>query len=409
MAINNQSKKQDIPVGWDRVKLREVAEVYSGATPKTSDPSYWNGDIDWVTPRDLSSLNERSILYSERRITRKGLESCSATLVAPNSIIMSSRAPIGYLAINKVPVATNQGCKNISPKPNLNVDYLYYYLTHNIDSVKRLGAGSTFAEVGKSAVESVEILLPPLTEQKRIAEILSTVDEEIQKTDAIISVTEKLKRGLMQQFFTRGIGHTKFKETTLGKVIDTVIDHRGLTPKKLGGEWTTAGIPAISAMNVKNGEIVKLETIRYVNETLFKRWMPEGIENGDVLLTSEAPLGEAYLVKPEDKYCLSQRLFALRPRKAELIGAYLYYFLTSPAGQGGLLERATGSTAKGIRQTELLKISISYPEAEEQKRIAGILSAVDEKISVNKKLKEKLTLLKKGLMQDLLSGSVRTG
>jgi type I restriction enzyme, S subunit len=258
-----------------------------------------------------------------------------------------------------------------------------------------------------SQYQNLEITLPPIKEQKKIAEILEIVDEDIAKTQEVIKATEKLKRGLMQQLFTRGIGHTKFKETTLKEALDSVIDHRGLTPKKLGGDWSENGIPAISAMNVKNGEIIKPETIRHVDDVLFKKWMPEGIESGDVLLTSEAPLGEAYLVKPNDKYCLSQRLFALRPRSKELIGTYLYYFLISPNGQKRLLERATGSTAKGIRQTELLKIDISYPDLNEQKGVTEILSAIDEKISVNKKLKGKFTLLKKGLMQDLLSGIVR--
>lgn len=407
MAINNQSPKQDLPDGWYRVKLKDVADVYSGATPKTSEPSYWNGDIDWVTPKDLSLLKERSIVRSERRITQKGLESCSATLVAPNSIIMSSRAPIGYLAINKVPVATNQGCKNITPKSNLDVDYLFYYLTQNIDSVKRLGAGSTFAEVGKSAVESVEILIPPVTEQKKIAQILSTVDYELQKTDEVIIATKKIRRGLMQKLFSRGIGHVTFKKTEAGNIPESwevsrlgdLVDIRsGDTPS--GFKFENNGTHPFYKVEDMNQSSKYLVPTRYRFNNYNKPLMPRGMivfpKRGAAIYTNKVRL------LTTDSYFDTNVMGLLA--KEGLFSEYLYYLLTHI----GLAQFADSTSIAQINNKHIEPLLIPLPKEEEQKKIASILSSVDEKISIHQKLKEGLTILKKGLMQDLLTGKKRT-
>lgn len=257
-----------------------------------------------------------------------------------------------------------------------------------------------------SQYQELDIVVPSIEEQRKIAEILSSVDRYIEKIDENISNTEELKSGLMTKFFTKGLGDKKLSKDKLGNLLQVVIDRRGITPKKLGGEWIDTGIPAISAMNVKKGKIVKPESIRYVDEALYKRWMSEDLISDDVILTSEAPLGETYLVKNE-KFCLSQRLFGLRPYQQKISGEFLFHFLNSPVGQKRLYARATGTTAKGIRQSELLKVEIDYPEeVATQKKITEIISAVDHKIDLYKELKTKFVFLKKGLVSDLLSGKV---
>lgn len=191
-----------------------------------------------------------------------------------------------------------------------------------------------------------------------------------------------------------------WKYTNLDEALELVIDHRGLTPKKLGSDWTDEGIAAISAMNVKRGKIVSKNQIRYVTDGLYRKWMPNELMNGDVLLTSEAPLGEAYIIRNNEKFCLSQRLFALRPKNTVLVSEYLYYYLTSEFGSKKLHERATGSTAKGIRQTELLKVEIPVPPISTQNRISTILYAIDQDIEKTDCIIQKTEVLKKGLLFD---------
>jgi type I restriction enzyme S subunit len=172
-----------------------------------------------------------------------------------------------------------------------------------------------------------------------------------------------------------------------GEGLSLIIDHRGITPKKLGGDWDHSGIPALSAKNIKNGQIINQSDIRYINQNMYEKWMPEKLEKGDILLTSEAPLGEVYYLKEKNDYCLSQRLFALRANIHVLYPCYLYHFLRSPSGQHALERRISGTAAQGIRQAELRKIDVVVPvDISEQKRIAEILSAFDDKIENNNRI-----------------------
>lgn len=179
---------------------------------------------------------------------------------------------------------------------------------------------------------------------------------------------------------------SKIVETELGSLLDTIIDYRGKTPKKLKGEWALSGIQALSAKNIKRGKIVNPESIRFVDEDLYSRWMKQEVKRGDILMTSEAPLGETYYVKSDDKILLSQRLFALRTNAKKLDSGFLFYYFNSKAGNHELLSRATGTTVGGIRQTALAKVKVRYPEdTATQKQIASILFAYDDLIENNEK------------------------
>jgi type I restriction enzyme S subunit len=175
-------------------------------------------------------------------------------------------------------------------------------------------------------------------------------------------------------------------EQRLGDLLELVIDHRGKTPKKLGGDFVDDGVPVVSAIHVKGGVIDWSQRERYVTQEMFVKWMPIRLERGDVLLTSEAPLGETALVPTSEDLVLSQRLFALRGKPGLLDSAFLRYFLASVPGQQRLNERASGTTVVGIRQEELLKVLVPLPPIVEQRRIAGVLGALDDLIDTNKTL-----------------------
>lgn len=175
----------------------------------------------------------------------------------------------------------------------------------------------------------------------------------------------------------------------LADVISLVIDHRGLTPKKLKGDWADEGYRALSAKNVKTGEIVQIDSIKYVNEELYHRWMPDEIERGDILVTSEAPFGEIYQWNSDEKIVLSQRLFGIRVKK-EFDASFIYYYMTSRKFYAEMHSRATGTTVIGLRQPELLKCEINYPDIDTQRRISSVLRAIDDKININNKINDNL-------------------
>ena len=184
---------------------------------------------------------------------------------------------------------------------------------------------------------------------------------------------------------------SNWRKMTLEDTLKLLIDHRGITPKKLGGNWSDEGIPALSAKNIKTGSITNEQDIRFVNEKLYNRWMPDKLEAGDILLTSEAPLGQLYYLKEKQDYVLSQRLFGLRANQDIIDPKYLYYFLSGPIGQQELRRRLSGTAAEGIRHAELVQILVDMPEKiEEQEQIVSSISAFDDKIVINNKIAQTL-------------------
>ena len=183
---------------------------------------------------------------------------------------------------------------------------------------------------------------------------------------------------------------SKWKEVPLSEIVSLIIDYRGKTPKKLGGDWSTQGIQALSAKNIKTREIVQPDTIRYVDSNMYQSWMKEEIQRGDILITSEAPFGEVFYWDSDEKIVLSQRLFAIRCKK-EYYSPFVFQYMTSERFQCELSGRATGTTVTGLRQPELLKCLVSLPDDyQEQCTIADALSAIDARIALNKKINHHL-------------------
>ncbi len=168
----------------------------------------------------------------------------------------------------------------------------------------------------------------------------------------------------------------------LGDIVKEIIDYRGKTPKKLGFDWSESGIRAFSAKNIKTGQIVQPESIRYISEENYPKWMKQEVERGTILITSEAPFGQIFYWNSDEKIVLSQRLFAIKI-KDEFDSEFVYYQMTSDRFQSELKARATGSTVTGLRQPELMKCEIDLPDLKTQKKIVHILSALDQKIELN--------------------------
>lgn len=181
----------------------------------------------------------------------------------------------------------------------------------------------------------------------------------------------------------------EWKEYTVADVISTVIDYRGKTPKKLGGDWSDSGYRALSAKNIKTGKIVQRDSIRYVSEDMYRCWMKEEIQKEDILITSEAPFGQIYYWDSVEKIVLSQRLFAVRINQ-RFYPKYIYFYMTSSSFQTELYGRATGTTVVGLRQPELLKCKILAPDYQEQKRIADTLWCLEQKININEAINNNL-------------------
>ncbi|MBW9214772.1 restriction endonuclease subunit S [Mumia sp. zg.B53] len=193
------------------------------------------------------------------------------------------------------------------------------------------------------------------------------------------------------------------KQVLLGDALELLLDHRGKTPKKLGADFTPTGVPVVSAQLVAHG-VLDLAEARTVSAATFEKWMPVPLAEGDVLLTSEAPLGRVARVSNGEPLVLGQRLFALRGKRGVLDSRYLFYYLQTETAQGELFARSTGSTVVGIRQSALRMIPINLPDIHEQQAIAEVLGALDDKIAANTNLARTADGLASALFRQTVAG-----
>lgn len=168
------------------VKLSDIGEVVGGATPSTKNPDNYDGNIAWITPKDLAGYNKVYISKGERNINEMGFKSCSTKILPKNSVLFSSRAPIGYVAISANDLCTNQGFKSIIPNDKIDYKFLYYLLKHNKDYIASKGSGSTFKEVSGSVMKGIELSIPKnINDQKKISKVLFDIDKKIELNNEI--------------------------------------------------------------------------------------------------------------------------------------------------------------------------------------------------------------------------------
>ena len=187
---------------WEESRIGDFGEIYSGGTPSTTKSTYWDGDIDWITPTDITKQDKRYINSSKRRITKEGLKNSSAKLVPAGSLLICTRATIGAMAITSHAMCTNQGFKNIVPNDDYDIEFIYYLLSFNPNQLIRRASGSTFLELSKSEFEAIKFKTPQLKEQQKIAAVLTNADKEIELLEQQLADLQQEKKALMQVLLT---------------------------------------------------------------------------------------------------------------------------------------------------------------------------------------------------------------
>jgi type I restriction enzyme S subunit len=409
-----------LPENWSMAKMYDTGLIVSGGTPDTSKPEYWDGEISWCTPTDITSLKgARYIRNTTRRITEAGLKNSSASVLPTQSLVVCTRATIGDCAINISPLTTNQGFKAIIPNQNWSVEFLYYLMVSMKKKLTKLSSGSTFLELSKRAFENIDIQSPPLFEQKKIAEILFAIDDKIDLINIQIAETEKLKNGLMHTLLTKGIGHTKFKNSELGeipenwrviKLIETSVN--GISngvfndPKKVG-----KGFKLINVVNMYSGDCIDTSELQLL-ELENIEFEKNKVEYGDVFFTRSSLVAEGIAhcnvnLSHENTLTYDGHLMRIRPNSELIIPKFLNYFCKTNSARCFLISRGKTATMTTIGQKDIADLPIVVPSIQEQEKIIEILSTVEDKIGVLKKKKLLYQKLKTGLMQQLLTGKIR--
>ncbi|MEA2016619.1 MAG: restriction endonuclease subunit S [Actinomycetota bacterium] len=419
--MNKQEFKETeigrIPIEWEVKKIVDLFKIITGTTPSTKQKGYWsNGHINWITPGDMSKFNEELFIEnSERKITERGLRETNLTLMPNESIIISTRAPVGYVVIVNGEATFNQGCKGLIPNrpKEINSIFYAYYLLNKKTLLQHSSSGSTFKELSKKTLEDFNIIFIPLPEQNKIAEILSSVDNTIKEVDESIAKTEKLKKALMQELLTKGIGHTEFKETEIGEIPEE------WEVVKLGGE-SIAKVRGNRTIN--RFDIVAFIPMEYISESnLFVRYemrFREEVKSftycecGDLLLAKITPSlengkqGIVPDVLPNGFALATTEVFPILCKGIEKL--FLYYLLKFSRFRNKIIFSMIGTTGRQRASKKSVEnLFIPLPPLREQNKIAEILSTVDERIQLLKNKRNKLERVKKGLMNDLLIGRRR--
>ncbi len=401
--------KNGVQKPWKKIKLKILFKVYGGTTPSTLEKRFWNGEIPWAIPTDITKKKNNMFLTdTDKKITEEAVKRCGLKIIPPNAVLLTSRATIGFACVNKIPVTINQGITALIPKDKEKTVSLFYayYFSSLKTYLEQLAGGSTFKEVSRETLKNLLIPLPPLPEQRKIAEILGNVDEAIEKVEKIIEKTERIKKGLMRELLTRGTGHKEFKRTEIGTI-----------PK----EWKVVRLGDKNFFNVIMGQSPPSQTYNSNKEGLPflqgkadfgeiypspKIYCSKPIKvaiKDDVLLSVRAPVGDVNLAP--FKCCIGRGLAAIRTNKEKVEPLFLFYFLRFR--HKSFVSLSTGSTFKAIKKETIENFSLPLPPLSEQKKIVEILMEVDKKLEMERKRKEKLEKLKKGLMEDLLTGKRR--
>lgn len=417
MRLNKQElqamlkNNQKIPEGWSVKKISDLGTTVSGGTPDTNNPEYWDGDVLWVTPSEVSALSNRFIWDTERKITEKGLKQSSAKLLPVNSLIICTRATIGDCCINKKPICTNQGFKNIIVTGN-NVDFLYYLISKNKHELIRKACGSTFLEISKKDIDNLKFPIPPLHEQEKIAEILGTWDEAIEKLTSLIEQKKLLKKGLMQKLLTGKVrlpGFTQpWKEVKLGEI--GTISSAGVDKKIVEGEDL---VELLNYMDVyKKDFLYKTDTSMTVSAPM-RQIKNCNLRKGDIFFTpsSETPddiAHSAVVMEDIPNGVYSYHIIRLRPTTLIDLKFSAYAFKTAKFYKQAYAWCEGSGQRYVISQDDFRNMKIYIPSnISEQHAIAEVLSTADDEINLLNQKLEATKEQKKGLMQQLLTGQVR--
>lgn len=423
---------EEVPEHWDVKRVKRVFRVVNGSTPASGEPALWDGHIPWATPEDLGDLSGKTIETTRRNITHAGYSSCGTTIVPAGSLVLSTRAPIGHLALAGIDLCTNQGCRSLVFRNAASSDFFFYQLLAARSELESLGQGSTFRELAKGMLEYVELTDPPASEQRAIAAFLdresARIDALVAKKERLIELLQEKRTALITSAVTKGLDPTvpmkdsgikwlreipaHWEVLSIGRVISGI--EQGWSPvaedrQAEPGEW---GVIKLSA--VERGAFVPVE-----HKALPIGLAPDvryEIRDGDFLLTrSNTPelVGDVCVVRrPPPRLMLCDLVYRLDLRRNAVVPGYLSYWLLSPAGRYQIEVEARGASQSMVKVSQGLirSWSVLLPPTTEQHAIVAFLdqesARIDSLISKVRDAIDRLKELRTALISAAVTGKI---
>lgn len=391
---------------WKEVTLGELGTIVGGATPSTKNPSFYDGNIPWLTPKDLSVNSNMYILRGARNITEVGFKSCSCKMLPKGSVLFSSRAPIGYVAIAANDMCTNQGFKSVIPNEETDSEFLYYLLKYNKDNIASQGSGTTFAEVSGKTMKEIEVMVPKETEdQRRIASILSSLDRKIELNNKINADLEEMAQAIFKNWF---VDFEPFKD---GKFVDSEL---GMIPEgwKVGSPYeyvkVVYGAPYKSAKFNDNGEGLPLIRIRDLKDCNPQFYTPEILPQTEYVNMGDIVAGMDAEFVPHiwkgNTGLLNQRVCKLMPQQTSISNLFVLY-LMKPELEF-VQSYKTGTTVSHLGKADIDKFVVVLPPLKVVEECSKILDSILQRIKNISAESRTLSTLRDTLLPRLMSGEL---
>ncbi len=384
---------------WKEYKLGDVLNLISGGTSKTSIPEYWNGDIPWLSVSDFNN-GQKYVCCAEKSITQLGLNKSSTNILKKGQIIISARGTVGVISMLGRDMAFNQSNYGIDAKKEISDNHFLYYLLKNIVPVFLSNSyGAVFNTITKITFDHITINLPPLSEQKAIAEVLSSLDDKIDLLHRQNKTLEQMAETLFRQWFVEE-AEEDWEVGELGDIV-TVVDNRGKTPPNTK-EKTPYPLIEVNALGKEN-RLVDYSVIRkYVDKEIFESWFRNTPKKYDTLLSTVGSIGAISMYVLETGN-VAQNVIGLSAKN--ISSFYLYQFLRYRTNEILLLD--IGGVQPSIKVPHLLSLKIFIPPAALQKKFDYQIKEFISKMEINYLQIHTLEKLRDTLLPKLMSGEVR--
>ena len=367
----------------EKVKLGKLAEIVSGSTPKTNIKEYWNGDTLWITPAEIKE-DDYYIADTQRKITQLAVEKTNLRLLPKGTILLSSRAPIGKIAICDNDMYCNQGFKNIICSEKLNNRYVYYYLKYNIEYLKSLGRGATFKEISKGIVENLEIPFKDIKEQITISNKLDKITEIIKIRKEQIKHFDEIIKSQFVEMFEKENRHVNLEDVCI-----FINGDRGKNyPSADKISKDSNGVLFINAGLLTNNG-VDWENMNYISEETYNKLGSGKIQKDDILYCLRGSLGKHAIIDFDNKGAIASSLVILRADQSKIQPNFLLIQLGMDEIVKQQIQANNGSSQPNLSASSVKKYKIKLPDVESQSKFVNIVKQIDkQKFEIENSLKE---------------------
>lgn len=368
--------------------LKRLFRIVNGSTPESSRPEFWDGDVPWATPEDIGKLSGRSVTATRRTLTQAGYRSCGTTLVPAGSLVLTTRAPIGNVAIADAPLCTNQGCKSLVPRAGVQSAFYYYVLLSQTERLRSLGQGTTFLELSTDRLGALPLPVPGSNEQRAIADFLDrktvAIDALIQEKERLVTAAEERRAVLISDVVLGALSTEKRRDsgTSLGALPAHWVAKRLMyltAPGRpimygivLPGPNVDDGVPVIKSSNCTR-ETLRPELLHKTTFEIEAGYARSRVAKDDIVYAIRGSVGMAALV-PDDVAGANLTQDAARIASSpDFNPRWLLYAVQSAPVWAQLAAGIVGATVKGINIRDLKRPFVPVPPRREQDYIADYL------------------------------------